>query len=77
LDLSDPYVRFLSARSCRYCRQDLKVIPTFRKLNIVDIVFYLSLRRVCIEVAVAASLDAVRNMYIKRERHISIVWEVL
>ena len=49
--------------------QDLKVIPTFRKLNIVDIVFYLSLRCVGIEITVATAFDAVWNMHIERERH--------
>jgi len=75
--LSVPCVRFSSARSCGYCHQDLKVIPTVRKLNIVDIVLQLSLRRIRIEVAVAAPLNAVRDMNVERERHIRIVCEVL
>ncbi len=75
--MSVPCVRFSSARSCGYCHQDLKVIPTVRKLNIVDIVLQLSLRRVGIEVAVTAPLNAVRDVDIKGERHIRIVCEVL
>ena len=69
LALSVPYVKFLSARSCGYCHQDLKVVPTVRKLNIVDIVLQLSLRRVSVEITVAAALNAVRDVYVKRERH--------
>jgi len=69
LDLSVPCVRFSSARSCGYCHQDLKVIHTVRKLNIVDIVLQLSLWGVCVEVTVTTPLNAVRNMYVKRKRH--------
>ena len=58
---------FSSARSCGYCHQNLKVIHTVRKLNIVDIVLQLSLKRVGIEVAVTASFSAVRNVNIEGE----------
>ena len=61
--------RFSSARSCGYCHQDLKVVPAVRKLNIVDIVLQLSLRRIGIEITVAAALYAVRDVYVERERH--------
>jgi hypothetical protein len=56
-------------RSCGYCHQDLKVIPTVRKLNILDIVLQLSLWRIGIEVTISAALDAVRDMYVEGERH--------
>jgi len=56
-----------------YCHQDLKVVPTVRKLNIVDIVFYLSLGRICIEVAVPTALYAVWDMNVERKRHVGIV----
>ena len=65
--MSVPCVRFLSARSCEYCHQDLKVVPTFRNLNIVDIVLQLSLRGVSIEVTVTASFSAVRDVNIEGE----------
>ena len=55
----------------------MKVIPAVRKLNIVDIVLQLSLRRVRIKVTISAALDAVRNVYVKGECHIRIVCEVL
>ena len=77
LDLSVPCVRFSSARSCGYCHQDLKVIHTVRKLNIVDIVLQLSLRCVGVEVAVAAALNAIRDMNVERERHMRIVCDFL
>jgi hypothetical protein len=67
----------LPARRCGYCQQVLKVIHTVRKLNIVDIVLQLSLWCVGIKVTVTAPLNAVRNMYIERERHISIVCDFL
>jgi hypothetical protein len=66
----------LPARRCGYCQQVLKVIHTVRKLNIVDIVLQLSLWCVSIKVAVAAALNAVRDVDVKGERHISIVCEV-
>jgi hypothetical protein len=75
--LSVPCARFSSARSCGYCHQDLKITPTVRKLNIVDIVLQLSLWCVSVEVAVAAALNAIRNVDVKGERHTRIVWEVL
>jgi predicted ATPase len=75
--LSVPCARFSSARSCGYCHQDLKITPTVRKLNIVDIVLQLSLWSVSIEVTVTAALNAVRDVDVKGERHIRIVCEVL
>jgi hypothetical protein len=59
--------RVLSARSCGYCHQVLKVTPTLRKLNIVDIVLQLSLRRVRVEITVTASFSAVRDVNIEGE----------
>lgn len=75
-NLSVPCVRFSSARSCGYCHQDLKVVPTVRKLNIVDIVLQLSLWRIGIEITVATAFYAVRDMNVKRERHMRIVGEI-
>jgi hypothetical protein len=40
--------------SAGYCHQDLKVIPTVRKLNIVDIVLQLSLWCVSVEIKTIA-----------------------
>ncbi len=44
-------------------------MPTVGKLNIVDIVLQLSLRCVGVEITVTAALDAVRDVYVERERH--------
>ena len=38
-----------------------------RKLNIASIVLQLSLRRIGVEVAIATSLNAVRDMDVKRK----------
>jgi len=59
----------LSVRSCGYCHQNLKEVPTVRKLNIVDIVLQLSRWRICVEITIPTSLNAIWDMNIKRERH--------
>ena len=45
----------------------MQLILAVRKLNIVDIVLQLFLWRICIEIAVAAATDAIRDTNVKRE----------
>jgi len=61
------HVKFSPARSCGYYRQNLKVTPIVRKLNIVSVVLHLYLQCEGVEVAIATPLNAVWDMHIEGE----------
>jgi hypothetical protein len=59
----------LLVRSCGCYLQNLYLIVTVKKLNIVIIVLHISIKRVGIEITVTTAFYAVRDVDVKREWH--------